>query len=984
MTKRLIPFSERFLCVLMVASLTVGWVAAQLSGGDIVGRVRDQSGGVGPGAEVVVTNTATGLRRSVVAGDDGSFRVLSVPPGEYEVSVTLAGFNPSVRQVTLLVGNTVDVNVTLKPAGSSETVTVQALPELVETDTATLHDSLTPTQVINLPINGRDFTSLATLVPGVTTGNTAVNQNYDPVKRRVPAISVNGQSGRNLNMLLDGADNTDIFMGGQNIQLSLEAVQEFEVITHDPKAQYNRGIGGIVNVVTKSGSNAYHGSVFGFFRDDSLRSNDAISRGVGNPKPPFDSQQFGGTVGGPIKKDRWFFFYSYERQQEDTSRVFNTGGAFPELDGDVTPTPFRQNLHLVRLDGQLTQDHSWFARYAEQDNRSDNIFFDDRDAPDSSAVESNKLHDFTSGLTSVFGSNRVNDFRFHFQRFENELLNRESSLLVPTLIFPAASFGASQAGTQAPFETTYQIRDDFSWNSGRHKIRFGADLILQPEIGIRGDFRHNRFVFANNDFDPVTMTIGPTNEVVNFRSWSSPTFDIQNRNLHHYGAYIQDDIRLDRVNVSLGLRYEVVDNLFYNRGTEAERVVRENVGQVNIPLFPRRAEPKADTNNWAPRVAVAVDLTGHGNAVFRAGYSRLFDPSALLASTLFADLEVTQRDGNPPFDFIFVPGAFLGFFGIEPGEPIDLTGLTDTFPQGFVNSPDLELAQSDQFTAGLTYQIREGRAAGLTFGFDFAYARTRKLGQGRNLNYCLDPDDCSPDTDPSKFSFPEAGTIGFGFPRQVFLFDSTGRNDYKGFIVSAKKRFSDRWDLFASYTLSKSETDTNQFTFVVLDQTRPNAPDEFGPSEFDERHRFVFSGIWLLPGDVQLSSIITAASARAYTAGTNADVNGDGVPSLFGAINNGPGGSRTFGFDGDRTEPRGSRRGDPTVTVDVRASKIFPLRSLSDESRFEAFFEVFNLLNTTNFGNNYFSNIDDPARLGTPINIITPPRTAQIGLRFSF
>ena len=208
------------------------------------------------------------------------------------ITVSLTGFASQVQEVALLVGQSADLTFTLKPAVVAETVTVEALPPpLVESSTATLHEALTPTQVENLPINGRDFTSLATLVPGVTTGNVAVNQNYDPVKRRIPAISVNGQSGRNLNMLIDGGDNTDIFMGGQNIQLSLEAVQEFAVITHDPKAQYARGIGGVVKVVTKSGSNDFHGSGFAFFRDDSLRSTDFFSKKAGAGDPPFDSHQ---------------------------------------------------------------------------------------------------------------------------------------------------------------------------------------------------------------------------------------------------------------------------------------------------------------------------------------------------------------------------------------------------------------------------------------------------------------------------------------------------------------------------------------------------------------------------------------------------------------------------------------------------------------------------------------------------------------------
>ncbi|RMG51619.1 MAG: hypothetical protein D6723_10375, partial [Acidobacteria bacterium] len=219
----------------------------------------------------------------------------------------------------------------------------------------------------------------------------------------------------------------------------------------------------------------------------------------------------------------------------------------------------------------------------------------------------------------------------------------------------------------------------------------------------------------------------------------------------------------------------------------------------------------------------------------------------------------------------------------------------------------------------------------------------------------------------------------------IFLPSAAGRNHDRGLTFSVRRRFANRWQVFGSYTLSKAETDTNQFTFVVLDQLHPNAPDEFGPTELDERHRVVFSSIVLLPGDVQVSTIFTGASARPYTPGTNGDLNGDGVPTVFGAITNGPGGSRTFNsFEGDRSAPRGSLRGDPTYSLDLRISKLFRIERWGPEAQFEVMFEVFNLTDAANFGQNFFDNIDDPERFGTPINIITPPRTAQIGVRFRF
>jgi len=377
--------------VLFLPATTLG----QSGEASILGHIRDASGGVIANATITVTNADTGLKRTVQSSGEGAFAVINLPPGNYHIEATYAGFANLQQDFGLLVSQSQDLNLELRPAGQAVKVDVEASVPLVETNTATLHKNITPQQVTELPIDGRNFTTLATLVPGVTSANTAVNQNYDPVKRNVPAISINGQSGRNLYMTIDGGDNTDLFMGGQNINLSLEAVQEFDVITHDPKASYPRGIGGVITVVTKSGSNTFHGSGFGYFRNDGYGKIDAISEAAGKPKPPFSSQQFGGTIGGPILKDRLFFFYSYERDRNTTSRVFNSNGAFPALDGTATPQPFRQNLQTARLDGRINQNHTWFARYSEQDNITANEFFSDQEAPgpNAGANETNKLHD---------------------------------------------------------------------------------------------------------------------------------------------------------------------------------------------------------------------------------------------------------------------------------------------------------------------------------------------------------------------------------------------------------------------------------------------------------------------------------------------------------------------------------------------------------------------------------------------------------------
>ena len=1000
-------------CFLLIftAMLLPSAIWGQGGEGSIVGHIKDSTGGVINGATITVTNPATGLKRTVQSDSDGTFSVINLPPGNYKVESAYSGFSTSAQDVTVLVSQSLDLNVELRPAGQQQQVNVEAVAPLVETTTATLHKAITPQQVDELPIDGRTFTTLAALVPGVTSGNVSVDQNYDPTKRNVPAISINGQSGRNLFMSIDGGDNTDLFMGGQNINLSLEAVQEFDVTTHDPKAQYMRGIGGVVTVVTKSGSNDFHGSGFGFFRNDAYEAIDPISAANNKPKPAFSSQQFGGTIGGPVFKDKLFFFYSYERDRENRSRVFNSNGAFPTLDGTATPQPFRQNLHTARLDGRINDTTTWFARYSEQDNIRANEFFNDLEAPSPGAAanETNKLHDAVASIAKLFGSNKVNDFRFHYQYWQNSITDNTSSLVVPTIILPDASFGASQAGTQAPRENMWQWSDDFSMVRGRHNIRFGGTDVYRPRLGIGGDFRHNRYTFTNDLYDPATNTILPGTQTVrgvlvpqqlsNFRSWTSPAFDIFNRPLTHFGFYIQDDIRLGRVTLSAGLRYDYFKNLLYFRGTLAESFVSQ-FGRTT-PGGPRGTTPHDDNMDFGPRVSMAWDVNGDGRTVIRAGYGRLYDPSSLLSGSLFADLEVTQANGNPPFNFVFVPGSVAKFFpGVTCGAtrplvancqpavaPTNIFG--NGFPIGFVTSPDSKVAYADQFHGGVSHQFKDGRLAGLTIDVDGVYSRTRALTQGRNLNFCInnDPSCLNGSFTPAGVNFPQAGAFdpNSNLPRQIFLEDTTGRNNYEALIISARKNLTRWYQLFASYTLSQSTTDTDQFDFVVLNQLNPHGPGELGPSNLDERHRLVVSNIFRLPYGIQWSNILTAASARAYTpvCGNGCDANNDGVPTVFGAVDDGPGGSRTFNTDGDRAGPRGSLRGDPTFSWDTRIAKIFKFEKLGKNSELELLFEVFNLTNKANYGQNYNDNITS-ANFRKPFNIITPPRQGQFGVRFHF
>ena len=935
------------LAAFFVGILSRGTIGAQIAGGNIVGRIVDVTGGVLRGASVTVSETETGLSRSTITDEEGNYSFSTLPVGTYTIRVSLAKFETQERRLILAVGQSLAVNVTLQLAGFNVTAAVRASP-LIETRTSQVHGGVEVEQIENLPIPGRDFQALATLVPGVTSGNTGVNQNYSPAKKFVPAISINGQNGRNINIRIDGGDNNDISVGGQKITLSQEAVQEFNIITQCHRVEHGKGAGGVINVITRRGTNDWSGSVFGYFRDDALQSIDAISESLGVGKPRFDSQQFGARVGGPLKRDHAFIFYSYERQLRDTWNVFNSGGAFPTEDGDVVLQPFRQNMNTVRFDFNAAPSLQLFARYSEQDFTVQGELFSPTTAPESSNSEDNDFHDAVIGITSRMGNNAVNDFRLHYAWFRNRILNDLSNDEFPTLIFPAGSFGASEAGDQSTKEAAWEFRNDFSVQKGDHQIKLGGSIIHRPTIFADGNLRRNRFTFANNDFDPVTRTIGPTNHAVFLRTWSAPYFRIFNKGLSEFGVYIQEDYTVSpRTTLNIGVRYDFIHNLFYERDVAASQFIYDQLGR----------RPKDDKNNFTGRMGVAFDVLGDGNTVIRGAYGRYYDPASVVAATLFEELD--RRDlEQPPYQFTFIPADLFDALGIVPGEPVPEAAIREAFrlglviPFNFVNGPDLRVASADQLNAGIAHQLTSGALAGLAFDASVVYSRTSGLNA-----VILTPD------------FPALGPT-------VQLNSPTGQSEYWGLLFSARKRF-DTGQLYGSYTLSRAEESTNQFSYNPLDFRDPNGQGEFGPTNFDERHRLALSGMVALPGDLRLSGILLAASARPWTPGCDCDFNADGQ-----VANNGPSGSRTFNsFGGDRVEPRGSRRGDPTYSVDVRLSKLL---RLSGDARLELMFEVFNLFDAANFGQNIFDNIDDPERFATPINIITPPRTAQIGVRLQF
>src|SRR5438270_3346168 len=290
--------------MLIAANFAFGHATASSS---LQGTVTDATGAAVVGAEVTITHAATGVTRTVKSGSDGSYRVDPLPVGIYNVKVAMGGFTTeTVNKVETYVGASTTQSFSLKVGTKTESVEVTAEAPLLDSLKTDVSQNITPRQVQDLPLIGRDVADLAYLAPGVKAADS-----YDPTKNRYAILSVNGQGGRNVNVTVNGVDNKDNTVGGPVMQLPLEAVQEFAISTQRFSAANGRSEGAAINMITKSGSNNYHGSLFGFFRDQTFNADQSPQPGQ-KANPPYTRQQFGGSVGGPFVKYKFFGFFAYE------------------------------------------------------------------------------------------------------------------------------------------------------------------------------------------------------------------------------------------------------------------------------------------------------------------------------------------------------------------------------------------------------------------------------------------------------------------------------------------------------------------------------------------------------------------------------------------------------------------------------------------------------------------------------------------------
>ncbi|HMC29225.1 MAG TPA: TonB-dependent receptor [Candidatus Angelobacter sp.] len=1032
-------------CLLLSSFSLFGQVTASAS---LQGTIMDKTQAViGNKAEVTLTNKQTGATRTAKTNDAGEYRFDLIPAGIYTIKVTAQGFSASeAKDVEVLIGRTVTQNFTLQPGAVSETVEVTAAAPLVDQTKTDVSTNITPQQIQDLPLIGRDIADLAYLAPGVKAADS-----YDPTKNRYAILSVNGEGGRNVNVTINGVDNKDNTVGGPVMQVPAEAVQEFQVSTQRFSAVNGRSSGAAINVITKSGTNHFHGSAFAFFREQAFNADQKLANGDGtttSANPPYERQFFGGSVGGPIKKDKFFGFFAFERQREHTS-IAEAPQALSELSlvrnlgaqpAAIVPTPFFENRLNGRVDYTFNSKHSAYLSVTTQANNSLN----DQSGATFDLTEGNftvnHLQAANVTVNSLLTPTLTNQFTAGFQYWNNLI---DSTTKVPLFTFPGnIQFGTNTNVPQNSIQRKYQFKDDLSKSVGKHTFKTGVDYIWTPFMG--GFFEFNPTLEIDFAKLPSAILAAPGGfsnpGLVNGMSIAvgDPTFII--RDAKQLGLYFQDDWKFNqRLTLNLGLRYDKDFDFIGGSDIANSRTFQEL--QAAAPFSPLAAKLVAKkatdySKGFSPRVGLAYDLTGHGSHLVRAGFGMYYDNT-------FQNIPLfMEQQANPT---IFQTAFNISGSDNVPGTPftVDQWHIGDPLPTipapssqlatgatGRIMDPNYRTPVTEEWNAGYTWAITSKSV------FEVEYVHVLSLHENKTIN--LDPripinpanitttkvtEDattkapvCTPASCgfflPFDAAFKTAGVPILGSVRDE---TSGGRSRYDGLNFSYRQRAFHKTDLLANYTLARAvgyDEDGGSFRYYPRDPQHPLAASEFGPAFNDERHHLTLAATAHLPWGLEFSPVIQAGSARPYLAlaSTNLANFGGGssaqalvVPisnpknlTAFDDPVNGPNklaAAKCYYAGQCQFVPYNSQRGDPYLNMDARVAKNI---KLGESRNLQLAFQAFNLTNHANYGNNFNNVVDATNAAGIPTfghaaGFINPtssllPRSFQgeFGARFTF
>ena len=921
----------------------------------ISGRVLDSQSAAVPGATVSVRQTDTNVTVQAITQADGRFRFPYLKIGPYELRAKLQGFKDNARTLVLNASSAFDIPITLEVAGIETAVTVVADSQVLETARSQIAGTVPQAEVQNLPMNGRNFLDLALLVPGVSPTNTNSTQLFAETSG-VPGQGLSVASQRNLSnsFIVDGLSANDDAAGLSGIPFGVDAIEQFQVVTGGGQAELGRALGGYINVVTRSGTNTAHGTVYGFFRNDAFNGKNALT----GTTLPMDQEQFGGSVGGPLVRNRTFYFTNVEQKLLDqtgvvsitpenvaaiNARLAQVGYQGQPVTTGIYPNPVHSLNLLGKVDHHFSGADQLSVRYAFYDVSSSNARgVGTLNAPSGSTGLDNLDQSIAVSNVLTLSSNTVNETRPQVSR--GDLQAYSTDLIGPQVtITGVATFGTFGSSPTRRQNTLFQAVNNLSHRAGAHALRAGVDFLYNDDTitflrSFRGAYTFSSLAnFLTGNYNGYAQTFG------------NPVVTQKNPNV---GIYAQDEWRAgSRLTLNAGLRYDL-----------------QFLESINT-----------DTNNVSPRFGFAWAPTASQDFVVRGGVGVFFDrvPLRATANALFSA-------GNTTDLTQLRQPQVSGILPSQTGAPVFPNILPDRVSSTAlvsIQTMDHNLQNAYSKQANVEIERALGGSRVLTVGYQYFRGEKLLMSINQNVPTCM-----------------AAGTNNGCRPISTYAnnndYRGVGESNYHGLHVTFLQRPSTWSSVRVTYALSKSMNDLGE-AFFSSPTDPTNILTDWGRSDNDQRHRFVISGSVNSPTTPatttweRLSHGFQASSMLQYYSALPFNIL-SGVNSLQGTAGRpfADGSASTANFDVRAVEliPRNAGIGNDFFTMSLRVSRSFPL---GGGRRVEGMIEAFNLTDRINpvtrnasFGTGSYPS--SPLAAFNTVTAVGDPRTLQFGVRVTF
>jgi len=957
--------------------------AAQESGGATInGTVTDPSGALISGAKITATQPATGTRRTTQTSSAGLYSLSALAAASYDVTVEAAGFKQAkFAAVPVSVGAVVTLDAHLEVGGTQEVVDVSGEAPVVETTRSQTSTVVDQRAISDLPINGRNFLDFAVLTPGVVR---------DP--SRSGDLSFGGQRGTANSLTVDGSDANNVFFGQSTgragtgrspYSFSQDAVQEFQVSANGYAAEVGRAGGGVINVITKSGTNDWHGTAFEFFRDKSLNANSWENNRARLPKRNYHFNQFGGNLGGPIVKNKAFFFFDYDGQRNNEPITVIPGAAAPSdaLSQQAFqslqkyfvayPRSLNNDVYLGKVDMFLTSAQRLSIRFNA--NRFTGVNYENSGSTSAAGHTGNSsvtTDNVSATHTFVLSGRAVLDSRLTYTR-DNE--PGEANSTDPEAVIrqggaTVINIGRNSFSPRYTNARTIQWADSLSYVRGRHTFKAGLDMNFQHiDNFFPGNFSGSYTFNSLSDFAsnrPFSFT----------QAFAGAGTDgpLSTPNVNEYAFYAQDSWRVSKqLTLNFGIRYDLFDLANPRVKNPDPGLATANLDTSLIPI---------DKNNVGGRFGFAYRLTESGNTVLRGGAGNYYARTpSILTGTAFTQNGIQVQT--------YTLTASL------PSYPNILSA-----PPALNRTPDIYVFAKD-YVQPLTWQwsLNLERQLGRDYAVTVGYLGVRgmHLSRTRDINFLPAVPQQGTFADGTAVTYlRHLGRANPAFGR-ISLFDSGADSVYHGGFIQLSKRFSQSFQVQTSYTFSKVIDSRPDFTSVVVgtddsknaqDTLTPNL--ERGRGNADIRHRFVFSGVWDINYGKSLQNPIARNLLRGYQFSLIGSVQ-SGRP-LTATVGGDPNGDTNTATDRPPYVGRNTYTGPNFATADIRFTRDIPL--YRERAALRLMFEAFNVTNRANFSSITTAqyNFNATTRVFTPnATFLAPtttfdPRILQLAAKITF